>query len=502
MSERRVRNFRLVREIGTGGMGTIWRAIQEPLERPVALKELHPHLAKDPDFLRRFEREAQAAAAIHHENVVSVIDFGREGDACFLALELVDGPDLSTVLGSSAGASDVERRVPLPIALSIATDILRGLATAHARGVVHRDIKPANVLLSKEGVAKIADFSVALVQASGSLTTTGTTLGTPAYMSPEQAGGGRALDARSDLFSVGVLLWEMLAGAKPFDGDTYAAIVGRVLTYEPRDLDQVDRLVPARVSRAVRRALEKDAQRRWASADELRRELEDAARDAGIPVSRAQVAEWIVNAPGFQREFRRRQAITHDEVTPLPMPAARRGSRTPLAIAAAIGGVALIAYAVVSSLPEEGTATPTSTPVAAATSAPVSPAATPSPAGTSTPAATRALVRATAAATAAPASTPATPVPTPTAVAAAANPDLAVVDPQEQSIGWLKLIVKPWAKVYVDARYVGDTPFASPLKLDKGKHTVTLEHPEYPPLEEEIEIVPGAILTRRVTLAR
>ncbi|HVO29748.1 MAG TPA: serine/threonine-protein kinase, partial [bacterium] len=264
--ERTVRNFRLLEQIGTGGMGVIYRAVQLTLDRQVALKEMHPHLAKDEEFLRRFEREAKTAATLQHENIVSVIDFGEDGGSYFLALEFVDGADLKVLLAK-------DPKVVLPVALAVMVDVLKGLEHAHARGIVHRDIKPANIMVTKDGVAKIADFSIAQAQTMPSMTVTGATLGTPAYMSPEQAAGGRPVDARTDLFSAGVILFEMLSGKRPFEGDTYASIISQLLTVTPPDLHEIDPVVPASITRVVKRALEKDPDRRYQSAADFRRDL-------------------------------------------------------------------------------------------------------------------------------------------------------------------------------------------------------------------------------------
>ncbi len=298
--ERTVRNFKLVEQIGTGGMGVIYRAIQTTLDRPVAFKELHPHLAKDAEFIRRFEREAKTAATLQHENIVHVIDFGKEGESYFIAMEFVDGGDLKQMLAH-------EPKLLLPVAVTFALDILKGLEHAHARGIVHRDLKPANLMVTREGCAKIADFSVAQAQTMSSVTMTGAMMGTPAYMSPEQI-GGRPLDARTDLFSMGVILFDVLAGRRPFEGDTYPAVITNLLTVVPPPLHQIDPLVPESIARVVRKALEKDADRRYQTASDFARELENAAREEKIEISRALVAEFLKDPKGYPATVRRRQA--------------------------------------------------------------------------------------------------------------------------------------------------------------------------------------------------
>ena len=318
--ERSVRNYKLIEQIGTGGMGVIWRAVQTTLDRPVAIKELHPHLAKDRDFIERFEREAKSAAALDHENIVRVIDFGREDDGSFLAMEYVDGTDLKVLLAQ-------QPTVVAPVAVQIALEILRGIGAAHAKGIVHRDLKPANVMLTKDGVTKIADFSIAFSANTPSLTATGSTPGTPAYMSPEQAGGNTRLDARSDLFSVGVILYEMLAGRKPFLGETYGQMVGQVLHVDPPPLATVSTGVPDAVIRCVKRALEKDVSRRWVTAADFQRELEAAARNAGVAHGRDLVASFVAAPKAFDTDFRRK--LAEGPTGPRPVVAGPARARAP-----------------------------------------------------------------------------------------------------------------------------------------------------------------------------
>ena len=204
----RIGTCRVLGEIGSGGMAVVYEAIQEPLNRRVAIKALKPSIAIDSQFAERFEREAHFMASLQHENILHVIDFLKDGRSMFIIMEYVDGIDLYDLLERSP-------RLPADVAAIITLQLARGLDYAHFRGIIHRDIKPANIMVSMQGDVKLMDFGIARHERFGDLTETGTGLGTPSYMSPEQILGDK-LDFRSDLFSVGIVLYQMLTGRKPF----------------------------------------------------------------------------------------------------------------------------------------------------------------------------------------------------------------------------------------------------------------------------------------------
>ncbi|MCB1257955.1 MAG: serine/threonine protein kinase, partial [Microthrixaceae bacterium] len=210
--------YEIYRRLARGGMAQVYLARDRVLDRPVAVKELVPEFATDPSFVERFRREAQAAASLTHANVVAVYDWGSQDGTYFIVMEYVDGPSLSQVLRSEGPLHP--RR-----AAEIAAEVADGLGFAHARGVVHRDVKPGNVLLSKSGQAKVTDFGIARALSSPAedLTQAGSVMGTATYFSPEQA-QGLAVDPRSDLYSLGVVLYEMVTGRPPFSGETPLAI--------------------------------------------------------------------------------------------------------------------------------------------------------------------------------------------------------------------------------------------------------------------------------------
>jgi serine/threonine protein kinase len=250
--------FRLDRMIGRGGMATVFRAWDTLLGRPVAVKLLRPEITADPDLALRFRREAHAAAVLHHPNVVGYLGAGSEGDTPFLVMELVDGDDLAT---------RIQREAPLPpmVSATIARDVANGLAIAHARGIVHRDVKPGNILVDAAGHARITDFGVARIVAEAEATIPGTTLGSVHYFSPEQA-QGLATSPPSDVYSLGLVLFEMLTGTRPFGGETPAAIaLARVGAPAPSPR-AVNPAVPAEIDAIVVRSLNPDPSARFAEA--------------------------------------------------------------------------------------------------------------------------------------------------------------------------------------------------------------------------------------------
>jgi serine/threonine-protein kinase len=258
--------FRLTGTIGRGGMGMVYRARDEALERDVAVKVLTSEAGSDAESRRRFAIEAKAAARLQHPNILTVFELGEDQGAPFIAMELLPGADLETILASGQGLTLRQR-------LETALQVLRGLAYAHERGVVHRDIKPSNVRVLDDGSVKIMDFGIAKLQGTA-LTQSGILIGTVHYMSPEQI-QGRPLDGRSDLFSVGVILYELLAGARPFPGDGPTEVLYRIVQQPPPPLPLPELPVGAgaRLVSVVERALAKEPAERYASAAVMAEEL-------------------------------------------------------------------------------------------------------------------------------------------------------------------------------------------------------------------------------------
>lgn len=258
--------YRLLREVGTGGMGQVFLAEDAYLHRQVAVKVLRGDLARNPDFVERFRREATAAAKLSHPNVVAIYDVGEEDGASYLVMEYVEGETLQAHL-SRNGPIGPER------AAYIGAQVAAALEHAHARGVIHRDIKPANILLTRDGTAKVTDFGIARAVSDATVVNTGGLLGSAYYLSPEQARGGYT-DEKSDLYSLGVVLYEMVTGQVPFSGDTMVAVAMKHLRERVPDPRELNREVPESLQEVIHRALQKDPGRRCASAAVMRQDLE------------------------------------------------------------------------------------------------------------------------------------------------------------------------------------------------------------------------------------
>lgn len=324
---RQIGSFLVEEELGRGGMGVVLLARQPGLNRPAVLKRLRRDLAEDPELSERFAREARAAAAVHHQNVVAVYDrFAHRGEL-YIALEYVDGVDLRGLL---------ERKGPLPwrIAARIALEMLRGLEAIHAAGTVHRDLKPANLLIGRRGEVKVADFGIALEATGSALTQPGILVGTPAYMPPEQLMGER-LDARGDLFSFGVVLYEMLAGTPPYPAsgeDASESLLRRMQRERYAPLGRRGVRCPRFLRRTVRQCLRPRARQRPASATRLRRLLEHRLEDASSADSRGVLAAWLWEQGVFQ---------VRAEETVLRVPAPQRPRRR-RRLASAVAAAALL----------------------------------------------------------------------------------------------------------------------------------------------------------------
>jgi serine/threonine protein kinase/Tol biopolymer transport system component len=265
-----ISHYRILEKLGEGGMGAVFRAHDTTLDRDVAIKILPPDIAEDPQYLARFEQEAKTVATLSHPNIMAIFEFGCDQGQSFAVMELLKGETLSERL--------LERPLPLRKAVDLSVQIAEGLAAAHERGVVHRDLKPANIFITTEGHAKILDFGLARLERGLSaltrsatevlLTEPGTVLGTVTYMSPEQA-RGESVDARSDIFSLGAVLYEMFTGSCPFARSSAAETIGAILHDEPRSIHEKDHSLPESLNRFVLHCLEKEPGDRFQSARDL-----------------------------------------------------------------------------------------------------------------------------------------------------------------------------------------------------------------------------------------
>ena len=451
MSEIRFGNYRVVEVLGSGAISTVYRAVQEPLGRIVALKALKTEISPTSSFGEQLDREAKILRDLAHANVVLLLDVARTAAGRpFLVLENVEGPSLEQLLTK-------KRTVPVEAALAVASGICAGLEHIHERGVVHRDIKPGNVLLSTGGVVKIIDFGIAQrartasvsdafgsegITPSGRIAPEGVkdAFGTPAYMSPEQILGD-FVDGRSDLFSLGVVLYQMLSGSRPFEApakDSVRPLAGadrsaaqRIRRDTPTPLRERAPHVPRAVERIVMRLLEKSPSERYAGASDvlerLQRELRAMTRDDPASVVRSALV-----LAGFATAAKRSEGAGPSSSRRLV--GARRAivGHTVILLGFAIGVLAIEGGSAA-----RGTLEPGSRPL----------------------------------------------------------------ELMPAEAGGLRVLATPWAYVRVDGQQVETTPFARAIPLAAGRHWITLTHPDAPPVEREIVITTNETITLDVTMA-
>src|SRR5580693_2498197 len=283
MNGRIIGHYRVLEKIGAGAMGEVFRARDERLQRDVAVKLIRPGSSTNPDHIRRFELEARAAGALNHPNIVAIYDIGIDDKTPYIVCELLEGMTLRKRL--------LEGPLPVPLSVEYSLQIVRGLIAAHHRRIIHRDLKPENLFVTSDGLIKILDFGVAKLQSSPdesgrtvedltTITKSGMVLGTVAYMAPEQL-RGKSVDHRSDIFSVGAILYEMLTGRRAFRGETEVDTITAVLRENPPPIDREQSSVPPSFQQIVRHCLEKEPEDRFQSARDLAFALDTLANASG-----------------------------------------------------------------------------------------------------------------------------------------------------------------------------------------------------------------------------
>lgn len=282
--------YQILGELGRGAMGVVYRGFDPLIEREVAIKTLRADLLEGNEkstLLARFKHEAQAAGRLNHPGIVQVYDYGEENDRVFIAMELIQGKELKEFIAEEA-------RFDLPGIVRMMDELLDALAFAHSKGVVHRDIKPSNIVVLKNGHLKVTDFGIARLESS-TLTQAGNVLGTPSYMSPEQFMAQR-VDGRSDLFSSGVLLYELLTGEKPFIGNSFATIMHKVLRETPIPPSELNITLPAAFDAVVAKALAKRPDERFQDARAFSLALKAALEGKPMPVDTSSDATVMVSS--------------------------------------------------------------------------------------------------------------------------------------------------------------------------------------------------------------
>jgi len=449
--------YELLEEIGRGAMGVVFRARDPLIDRIVAIKTINVGLsrAEAEAFENRFDREARSAGRLNHPNIVTIYDVGKSGDVAYIAMELLEGQSLRDVLDSG---------VVLPHATiaDIAAQIADGLDAAHQAGVVHCDIKPANIVVLPSGLVKITDFGIAALP-TGSRSFIGSVAGSPKYISPEQV-LGRPVDARSDVFSLGAVLYEVLTGTPPFAGTALDEILHNVINDSPEPPTRRNRSLPKTFDAIVARALAKHPDDRYPSAREMAADLRalagaaprDAIGMAAAPKRPAATqpgdSTLIDSAPG---------GVAEDDVP------ARRGWRSPLALygvpAALLVAVAAWAmYAARAPLPGPAASTAARDPPRDISPIPVPPATPESPTDADGAGAPVAVVTA----------------PPPPAAPAAKHVASARVG----------FAVTPWGEVYIDGRKTGITPPLNEIRLPPGKHTIEIRNTTFEPHRQTVDL--------------
>jgi len=291
--------YKILGVLGMGGMAEVYKAEQTSLGRMVAIKKLKSGLNQNPEMLERFLREGKSAANLQHENIVQIYQMGEIDAEHYIIMEYVEGRDLKSMV-KTAGP------IPWRIAALIVRGIAQGLSFAHQRGFIHRDIKPGNIMISHRGEVKIMDFGI-VRRIDSELTQTGAFLGTPSYMSPEQL-KGEGVSSKSDLFSLGILFYEILSAQKPFRAENETSLVLKIINEKEKPVRKLNPLVPWRAARVLKRLLKKDPRKRFENADELSKALERLLGEDFVARSAEQIAAYLLSIAGRLDEDKTRQA--------------------------------------------------------------------------------------------------------------------------------------------------------------------------------------------------
>ena len=420
----RIGNCRILGEIGSGGMAVVYKAVQEPLGRVVAIKALKPSIAVDSQFAKRFEREAHFMASLQHENILHVHDFLKDGRSMYIIMEYVRGIDLYDIL-------DKTPVLPVEVAAIVALQVARALDYAHFRGIIHRDIKPANVMISHQGEVKLMDFGIARDDTLTDLTETGTGLGTPSYMSPEQILGDK-LDFRSDIFSVGIVLYQMLTGRKPFVEDEARTVMQKIRLDRFTPPRRLNAVVPRTLERILARCMEKMPANRYPTTQAL---IDDLMEFLAARVPMNYNARLVIHLKEIG-------VLTDEEADQILTAAGPRGNvhrgprdRKLIRNVAMVQGVLLVVMLI------SGGAIQAASGRLAAWGEDL-----------------------------------------------VANPGAPVLPARA---GYLRVVVDPWADVAIDGLAITTTPTARPIPLAPGRHFVKLTNPFYRHVDREVRIVTG-----------
>ena len=508
----------IVEELGQGAMGVVYKAVDPLIDRTVAIKTINLDLSRDEleTFEKRFQREVQSAGKLNHPNIVTIYDVGRAEGVAYMAMEFLQGKELREILDSGVV-------LPIEKVVHIAAQVCDGLAFAHEHGIVHRDIKPANIMVLKNGMVKITDFGIAQVS-SASRTMAGMVMGSPKYMSPEQV-VGQTVDGRSDIFSLGVVLYEMLTGKTPFVGDNISAIMYQILNEEPIPPKAFNQNIPDSINYIVLKALAKQPDARYQTAKELARDLRKyktlvvpAPGENPAPAAPLERRRTPRDSLGDKTQVIAR--LSEEEESPPPAPAAARRrwphwallAGIPLLLAVFIGLIVsrkapaplpqVAAPPVVvaeASSPKAEQAAPTSATPEAPAASPDAPAAPPGAQGEKkqaeekteakpTPPAGKMATKPAGEATAARREKS---EPRPKAAPLSSTAESRVVEHEAgpaAGTATLLLAISPWGEVFVDGVRQGVSPPLRELKVAPGEHRILIVNQTFAPYTETIRV--------------
>ena len=329
--------YEIIEELGRGGMAIVYLAKCLVLNRYVAIKVLRPEFRDDEDFIKRFKIEAQSAGNLTHPNIVSIYDVGNEGDFEYIVMEYVEGITLKQYLNA-------KNTLPEKEAVDFAAQICAGLEHAHKKGIIHKDIKPENILITKEGILKITDFGIAKALNQGTITTGGLAMGSVHYFSPEQARGSY-IDAKTDIYSVGVLLYEMVTGKRPFDGDSAISVAMQHIEAEPVKPSLVNPLVGPSLENVILRAMRKDTFDRYQSATQMLIDLKKISVGSGVapaPIKKPAPAGGVPAGDGVRKASPADRRTAPTPKGPVPAPKKKKKSDTVAIVAGIVAAVALV----------------------------------------------------------------------------------------------------------------------------------------------------------------
>jgi len=519
------KHYQILELVATGGTAVLYRAIQTSLDRVVAVKKLHHHLTTDENFTRRFILEAKAAASLDHENIVKIIDFGVDDGTYMMVMEFIEGESFRDIL-------DKWKQLPVNLALAVCHQICTGLEHAHAKGIIHRDIKPGNVMLTRMGRVKITDFGLAkLAQGQVQQTAANSILGTPLYMSPEQA-FGETVDQRSDLFSLGTVLYETLTGHQPFEGDNYMGVIQNIIHQNaPKPSGFGIDLDPG-VEAILLKSMHKNRDSRFQSAREFRQAIEkhmglDALNDAAenlksllAPDGATMLLPRTERARNKKRRLKRSFAVAFTVgalagIAALVYVSAPLTTRERIAETLARSGKKSAAP---SSAGETGFfsagATDGFTPLGVPADESISSAvpanqAVPDDSATVAPATTNDSTAAAGEAARAPAANTLPEAPAAdarqTEDSQAPKKTEPVADSGEaeevEKTGWLSVTSEPAADIYIDDRFIGDTPRRR-VEILSGRHTLKCLSPNHESYVEDINISAGELSSRSIIMTK